>query len=138
MQKVEVAGFAQRRRGAEISRSSPSAALRLCARSNSLVTALFVLAGCEVGSRIDPEVPLAELQPGEDAQLCRFTADVLAGTDAACVSFARDFDACLVAPPWAACAPGERAADVGSWEDCVRASRDCAADADVCWHVACR
>ncbi|MCA9608964.1 MAG: hypothetical protein KC619_25360 [Myxococcales bacterium] len=95
------------------------------------------LGGCGVGSRIDPAIPLAELQAGEDAQLCRFSVDVVSDTDAACVPYPVDFDACLAAPPWAACPSGDRPADVGSWEDCVRASRDCAADAEVCWHVAC-
>lgn len=102
-----------------------------------LTLAAILLSGCGIGSRIDPDLPLDELQPGEDTQLCRFTSDVLADTDPACVSFPRDFEACRASPPWAACPPGDRRADVGSWEDCVRAARDCAADAEVCWHVAC-
>lgn len=95
------------------------------------------LGGCGVSSRIDPEIPLAELQPGEDAQLCRFTVDVLADTDASCVTFPLDYEACLASPPWDACPAGDHRADVGSWEDCVRAARECTANVEACWHVAC-
>ena len=97
----------------------------------------FLVLGCGVGSRLDTDIPLAELQPGEDTQLCRFTADVLADADATCVSFPRSFDTCVASPPWAACPSSARVADVGSWERCVVASRECSADAEVCWHVAC-
>ncbi|MBX3275884.1 MAG: hypothetical protein KF729_36840 [Sandaracinaceae bacterium] len=95
-------------------------------------------AGCDgLSSRIHPDLPLAELPPGEEQRLCRFTTDVLADTEPSCVRFTREFDACVASPPWRACAADGREADVGSWEACVRASRDCAADAEVCWHVAC-
>ena len=102
-----------------------------------LVVLSLVLGGCTASSRLEPDEPLSALGSGETAQLCRFTVDQLAGVDTPCFSHSRDFDACVAAPPWDACPPGDRTADVGSWEACVRASSACMADADSCWHVAC-
>ena len=104
---------------------------------NWVVAVSLVVAGCGVSSNLPEEASLATLDPGASAQLCRFTSDTLSETRETCVSFTRDDDTCLDDPPWDDCPAGDRAADVGSWEDCVRAASACEASPDACWHVSC-
>ena len=96
-----------------------------------------LLFGCEASSRLEPSAPLADLEEGAIAQLCRFTFDLTEGVEDGCVPYPRDVPTCLADPPWDDCPAAERIADVASWEDCVRAANECRADAELCWHVAC-
>lgn len=104
---------------------------------NWLVALLLLVWSCGVSSNLPEDAPLSSLERGATAQLCRFTSDTLAETDETCVSFTRDYDTCLADPPWDECPAGDRLADVGSWEACVRAASACEASADSCWHVSC-
>lgn len=108
----------------------------------AIATALLLALGaCAPTSNLEPTEPFDGLDHGETAQLCRFTVDVIGDTDATCDPEAPgslfDFDACMASPPWLGCPPpGDEAADVESWEDCVNAlvSGFCSAEADAsCW-----
>ena len=106
-------------------------------QTGRILALLVTLGACDSVSRIPPDVHFDDLVQAEVAQLCRFSVDQVGGTEPSCVSFTRDYDTCRAEPPWLACPPGERTPDVGSWEDCVRASQACEATPDVCWHRAC-
>jgi len=104
---------------------------------NWVVGFVLAAAGCGVSSNLPEDAALASLERGATAQLCRFTSDTLAETREGCVTFTRDYESCLADPPWDECPPGDRPADVGSWEDCVRAASACEASPESCWHVSC-
>lgn len=93
---------------------------RVTGRWLVLLAAAALLGGCEVSSRLEPSEPIPDLDDSESAQLCRFTADVLASADWECTGEApprnqTDYESCVAEPPWVA------HVDVGDWEDCVRA-----------------
>ena len=84
-----------------------------------IAVAALVLLGCRTESRLNPEEPLEGLPPAAEAQLCRYTVDVLGGADWSCAGgpppALSDVDACREEPPWAGFET------VGDWEDCVNA-----------------